>query len=90
MKRSALTAHARQRMQQRGISELQVQLIECFGVHRLQKGGTALSYIPHKTLAKLRHAIDKLSNTTVVLGKDERVITAMHKTRHIHMTDYAA
>lgn len=52
MERISTTAHARERMQQRAISELQVQLIEYFGVHRLQKGGSNLSYIPQRMLTE--------------------------------------
>lgn len=90
MERISTTAHARERMQQRAISELQVQLIEYFGVHRLQKGGSNLSYIPQKTLTELRRAIDKMADMAVVFGEGERVLTAMYKTRNIHTTDYAA
>ncbi len=90
MKRTSITAHARQRMQQRAISELQIQLIEYFGVHQLQKGGENFSYIPQKALAELRTAIDKLANKAVVFSEEGKVITAMHKTRRIHTTDYAA
>lgn len=90
MKPISATAHARERMQQRAITELQVQLIEHFGVAEYQKGGTSLSHIPDKTLAQLRHAIDKLHGKVVVIANGETVVTAMHKTRRIHTTDYAA
>lgn len=33
------TRHARQRMQQRGISQMHIQLVHFFGEDRLQKGG---------------------------------------------------
>lgn len=89
MKHISATAHARARMQQRAISELQVLLIKYFGVTRYQKGGYELSFVPEKTLVQLRHAINKLAGT-VVLAEEEKVLTAMHKTRRIHTTDYAA
>ena len=90
MERTSATAHARARMQQRGISELQILLIKYFGVTRYQKGGCELSFVPEKTIAQLRHAIDKLLGVSVVIGEEEKVVTAMHKSRRIHTTDYAA
>lgn len=90
MTRMSITAHARQRMQQRGISELQLQLIKYFGVNRLQKGGSSVSYIPQKTLIELRHAIDKLSDKAAVVSECDEVVTVMHKNRRIHTTYYVA
>lgn len=90
MERISVTAHGRARMQQRGISELQVRLIKNYGVTRYQKGGDELSFIPERMLIELRDALDKLKDVSVVLGEDNRVVTAMHKTRRIHVTDYAA
>jgi hypothetical protein len=40
-----LTEHAQRRKQQRGISDLQVELILAFGDDHYQKGGASLSYI---------------------------------------------
>lgn len=55
-----------------------------------QKGGYELGFVPKKTLAQLRHAIDKLPGMSVVLGEEEIMVTAMHKARRIHTTDYAS
>ncbi|MCA8947610.1 MAG: hypothetical protein KDB29_15345 [Planctomycetes bacterium] len=90
MERISATAHARARMQQRGISELQLLLIKHFGVNRYQKGGNDLNFIPRKTLKQLRHAIDKLDGKAAVFGEAEATVTVMEKTRRIHTTDYAA
>ena len=85
-----LTHHARKRSQQRGISELQIQLIGMFGEDHLQTGGTALSYIPRKRLQQLRDAIDRLESVAVVKTPDEAVVTVMHLGRRIAHTDYTS
>lgn len=84
------TEHAKKRMQQRGISEMQVRLIKEFGMDMYQKGGENLSYIPEKTLAELRQAIDRLANVRIVLGDADVLVTTMHKHRSVHKTQYAA
>lgn len=84
------TSHASQRMQQRGISQLQVMLIKQFGKTQYQKGGDSLSYVPRQILADLRRAIDKLDGVVLVLGEGEKVVTAMHMGRRIRTTYYAA
>lgn len=90
MERISATAHARARMQQRGISEYQLLLIKHFGETRYQKGGSELSFITKKTLAQLRYAIDKLEGKAAVFGDGEATVTVMEKSRRIHTTDYAA
>lgn len=85
-----MTLHAKARIQQRGISELKVQLLHYFGEDHLQKGGCTLSYIPEKKLRLLRQAIDRLADVQVVKSSEDRVITAMHRTRHTRTTEYAA
>jgi hypothetical protein len=76
-------------MQQRGISDTQIRLIEVFGEYRYQKGGFHLANIPEKVLSELRSAVDKLSNVQAVFSESEELITVMHETRNTHKTDYA-
>lgn len=90
MKKINATSHARTRMQQRAINAMQIRLIEVFGRTQYQKGGANVGYMPEKTLTELRHAIDKLANVQILLGEQDRIITAMHETRRIHKTQYAA
>lgn len=90
MKPLALTHHARKRGQQRGISELQIQLISVFGQDRHQAGGCTLSYIPRKRLQQLREAIDRLHAIALVKTPDEAVSTVMHMERRVGHTDYVS
>lgn len=90
MKLSHLTEHATRRKQQRGISDLQLRLLELFGVDHYQKGGAYLSYAPDDTLRALRQAIDGLANVAVVKGDADKVITVIRKNRRIETTRYAA
>lgn len=85
-----LTEHAQKRRQQRGISELQIDLIRYFGADHYQKGGCSLSYIDEKTLKNLRGAIDKLDKVAMVITPTEVVVTVMHVDRRIHKTQYVA
>jgi hypothetical protein len=84
------TRHAKERMQQRGITEMQMQLIHCFGIDRLQKGGSYLSYVPAQTIREIRAALDGLGSRAVVKSENEIVITAMHQTRKVRTTNYSA
>lgn len=90
MKPLALTHHARKRSQQRGISELQIQLIGAFGQDHYQPGGCTFSYIPLKRLQQLREAIDRLHAIALVKTPDEAVATVMHMERRIGRTDYVS
>lgn len=85
-----LTRHAQERKQQRGISDIQVELIRIFGEDHYQKGGCSLSYIPEKKLAQIRNALDKLSNVALVKDGAESGITFMHMDQRIHKTRYVA
>ncbi|MET0029675.1 MAG: hypothetical protein ABW101_18740 [Candidatus Thiodiazotropha sp.] len=82
------TLHAKQRMQDRGISDLQERLIREFGDFRYQKGGANIAYIPNKLLADLRKAIDKIGGVTLVLGESDKLVTAMHQNVKIRTTQY--
>lgn len=83
-----VTEHAKKRMQQRAISEIQIRLIQEFGQDQYQKGGENFAFIPEKVLAELRHAIDKLAKVRIVLGESDKVVTVMHEMRRVHKTQY--
>lgn len=85
-----LTEHAQKRKQQRGISNLQIDLIRHFGVDHYQKGGCCLSYIDEKTIKQLRCAIDKLAKVALVKTPTEYVATVMHMDRRVHTTQFVA
>ena len=90
MHTSHLTEHAQKRKQQRGIDDLQLELIRHFGVDHYQKGGCSLSFIPERKLIELRNAIDKLHRLAMVKGLDERAVTVMRMDKRIRKTLYAA
>ncbi|MEQ9328024.1 MAG: DUF4258 domain-containing protein [Rhodospirillales bacterium] len=85
-----ITKHAQRRMQQRGITELEIEILMSFGEDHYQKGGGTLTYIPEKKLGRLRQAIDRLSKVAVIKGDEEQIISAMHLTRKIRSTDLVA
>lgn len=90
MKNLISTRHARERMQQRGISEMQMQLVHFFGEDRLQKGGSFLSFVPAETIQKIRAALDGLGSVAIVKSDKESLITVMHQTRKVRTTSYKA
>lgn len=90
MSANNLTEHAQKRKQQRGITDLQIELIRAFGDDHYQKGGCSLSFISERKLTQLRNALDKLANVTLVKTPTESVVTVMHMDRRIHKTRYAA
>jgi hypothetical protein len=90
MRKANLTEHAQKRRQQRGISELQIELLDAFGLARLQKGGCTLVHIPEEKLRALRRALDGLEKLALVKSPTEQVITAMHLDRRVHATQYVA
>lgn len=87
-----LTEHAQKRKQQRGISDLQIELIRAFGDDHYQKGGCTLSYISEKKIRQLRDAVDKLTTSTIasVKSPDEIDVTYMHMHHRIYKTQFAA
>jgi hypothetical protein len=90
MKLSHITAHATLRKQQRGISSLQVQLVEIFGVDHYQQGGSHISHVTEATIRALRQALDGLANVQLVKGNADQIVTVMHPKRRVHTTQYAA
>lgn len=85
-----MTRHAQQRSAQRGIRQLQIDLINLFGVDHLQKGGGMLCFIPDRTIAELRSALDRCSGVALVKGEGDAVVTAFHQHRKISHTEWAA
>lgn len=90
MRSNNLTEHAQKRKQQRGIDDLQLELLRVFGVDHYQKGGCSLSYIPARTLTDLRNAIDKLHNLAMVKGANDHGVTILHMDKRLRKTRYAA
>lgn len=85
-----LTEHAQRRKQQRGISDLQVELILAFGDDHYQKGGASLSYISGRKINQLREALDRIENVAIVKTPTEGIATVMHMERRIRSTEYVA
>jgi hypothetical protein len=83
MRKPQLTEHAQKRMQQRGISELMVQLIENFGRYENLTGGCEHCYIPKQTVQGLRKAIDQLDKQSLVIAPSGVVVTAQHRYQKI-------
>jgi hypothetical protein len=91
MMRSAnLTEHAQKRRQQRGVSELQIELISAFGSDWLQKGGCTLARISEAKVRDLRRALDGLEKLSLIKSPTEQVITVMHQARRVRATQYVA
>lgn len=90
MKQPRRTTHARKRMQQRGINDFMVRLVEEFGQWQYQKGGAHVVEISRKDLAKLRKAIDKVDGVKLVVGEGDRMITGMHDYKKTRTTQYTA
>lgn len=90
MRRANLTEHAQKRRQQRGVSEMQIQLISCFGSDQYQKGGCTLARISDETLREIRRALDGLEKVALIKSPEERVVTIMHQNRHIRATQFVA
>lgn len=72
------TSHARARQQQRAISDISIRLIQEFGIYVYQQGGCEIAYIERDKLKSLRAAIDNLAGIKLVIGQENRLVTAMH------------
>ena len=84
------TRHAQARKQQRGITEMQMQLLHCFGTDHLQKGGAYLTYVAEQTIREIRAALDGLGSRQMVKSASDVVITVMHQTRKSRTSSYKA
>lgn len=81
-----ISEHARQRMQQRAISEPMIRILLAFGAEERQKGGTARYYLPRKQRDKVRKQLedtlkrfDALQDVYAVLSDSASVITVAHE-----------
>jgi len=90
MSKLIATRHAKERMQQRAISEMEVQLLQLFGEDHYQKGGSYVTYIHKDKYRQLREAVDRLQKKALIKSSDEVVITAMHLTEKVRITNYRA
>lgn len=84
------TRHAQARQQQRGISDLQMQLVQFFGEDHYQKGGCCVAYVPEATIRRIRAALDGLGGIALVKSPAETVVTVMHRTHKVRTTSYKA
>lgn len=84
------TRHAQRRSSQRAIRGLQIQLIQFFGVDHVQKGGSAVSYIPERLIHQLRAALDRCDGVSIIKAADESVVTVMHLDRRVATTQWSA
>jgi hypothetical protein len=85
-----LTQHAQRRKQQRGISNLQIRLIQFFGEDRYQKGGGTVTFISEKEIKNLRAALDRIDKVALIKTPTETASTVLHMTRPIRFSDYAS
>ena len=85
-----ITEHAQRRKQQRGISNLQIDLIRRFGDDCYQQGGCTLSFLTERRIGELRQALERISKVALVKGSAEEVVTVMRLNKRIHRTEYVA
>ena len=84
---NVITSHAAARMQQRGIDELTVILLQSYGREEYQQGEVVIS-LDKKGAKKLMRDMMKIVKNPERLRKlylvesGETLITAAHKTRH--------
>jgi hypothetical protein len=76
-------------MQQRGISELQIELIATFGEYHFQKGCDNYTYLSKKKVASLRSALDRIDKVRVIESSGN-VVTAFHQIKPIRTTKLVA
>lgn len=82
---TALSHHARVRLQQRAIPALMLPLIASYGKERYQRGGTTVWHLPHKSAQRLRRELkdiltrlDALTDMYFVEGDSGTIVTAGH------------
>jgi hypothetical protein len=82
-----ISNHAQQRLKQRGIPELMLNLLVQYGRDEYQKGGTTVWRLSRKAAKRLRQdlkevlgRLDALADTYFVEATDGTVITAGHQT----------
>ena len=81
---NSISQHAAVRMNQRGISQIQIDLIAKLGVEVERPGNAILQFIPREVIsqekAKLKmqlKALEKIEGKAVVKSVDEVIITTM-------------
>ncbi|ADE13967.1 conserved hypothetical protein [Nitrosococcus halophilus Nc 4] len=85
----ALTKHAQNRMQQRGIPPLAVELLMAYGRIEYQNGSQLLYFDNRsfkrvcKKLDAARKNIEQLAKAYLVIGENGQVITTSHRTKQI-------
>jgi|GEM_PF-6959667 len=84
------TAHAEKRYQDRAIDREVSLLVQLFGEPEAQKGGTELLRIPKDMLKRLRSAVDRVENVTIVVNSEQnKVITAFKQYKKVRtVSDY--
>ncbi len=85
-----LTAHARARMQQRGISAATLETLLAYGREIHVDGGRDLVFFDKRARARLAKAnpaalaeAERICNSYAILGADGMVITVGHRFRRI-------
>jgi len=84
------TKHAQDRMEQRGISELEILMVYLYGEEFNQKGGDKLLKISNKGFKKMLKQVKKLFNKPeklqelFVIDAGEVIKTVGYKYRNIH------
>lgn len=83
--RPEITDHARMRMQQRGITEADVEALLDHGVEK-PDGKGAVVYLDKRGRQALRKCEKRLRGIYLVLSKDRtRVVTVAHRTRNLRL-----
>jgi hypothetical protein len=85
----SLTAHARKRLQQRGITDFFVDVLLDFGTSQKSHGGSEIVFLTHhdKRLAEGSNCdgktLRRLRNAYLILSRSGKVITAGYRYRPI-------
>ena len=81
------THHAASRMQQRSISELEVELLLRYGREKYQSDGVVVTYFDHRSFKRVERDVMRISKSLgklrqkYLVTKDSQVlITAGHRT----------
>jgi predicted DNA-binding WGR domain protein len=85
-----LTHHAEQRMQQRAIPELGIELLSLYGRIEHSHGGASIHYFDRKSWCKAERAIrdlvenlDRVRDMYFVQGDEAVIVTAGHRTERV-------
>ncbi|MCF0254469.1 MAG: hypothetical protein HUK26_09070 [Duodenibacillus sp.] len=78
-----MSVHAASRQRQRGVSDLQLELLTRYGALSRQKGGSKLCTISGRELARLRRALDGLDGLGLVISEENTCITVERLTSSV-------